>query len=106
MTTIQSTLGLLQKYLTWRYSTFVWGDYEAAGLESFLNAACQDNRLLRGIPSEQIWVGVHLVRLMTTKWLQHHLTSGSSSWDITVLKLLGVVLLSGVSARLGDLSFN
>lgn len=102
--TIQTTVAQLLQYLTWKYPSFLWGDYEAVGITSFLNGACLSNRLLRGVQSEQIWVGARLARLMCTVWIEYHLTDGSPSWDVTVRKLLSFVLISSTAARPGDLA--
>lgn len=102
--TIRTTLAQLLRYLTWKYPSFQWGDYEATGITLFLNGACLSNRLLRGIQSEQIWVGARLARLMSTAWIESHLTDGSPSWDVTMRKLLSFVLISSTAARPGDLS--
>jgi hypothetical protein len=41
---------------------------------------------------------------MARAWLEKSITDGCSSWDKVLLKLLGLVLMSAVAGRAGDVS--
>lgn len=64
----------------------------------------KDGMLTREPSREHNWVGVHILRNITTAMLNEALTQGTLHRDVTLSRITSLVLVSCVSARAGDLN--
>jgi len=55
---------------------------------------------------EASWVGITLVKKIVTAILEDAVVNGTCSWDVTISKLLSIVLLGTMGARAGDIGLS
>lgn len=93
---------MLKRYLTFTIEDFKLTAYDNIRIEAMFGQLVKDKRVLRGVWRKRQRVGFRLLARMTRARLEDSIVEGCVSWDITLQKLLGVVLTWACGGRPGD----
>jgi hypothetical protein len=66
--------------------------------------AVKAGKLTKGLWQKRVWIGIFVLSRMAKAWLDHHTKYGAVNWDITIARLLGVVLTASIGGRCGDVA--
>jgi hypothetical protein len=66
--------------------------------------AVKAGKLTKGLWQKRVWIGFFVLSRMAKAWLDHYTKYGAVNWDITIARLLGVVLTASISGRCGDVA--
>lgn len=83
---------------------FTLSKHERLRIQSTIHRLFQEGKLTRGLAIKRNFIGVFLVRKLSTGIFKDALTSGTRSWDFTLAKILSIGLTSALAARTGDLT--
>lgn len=87
-----------------KYGLIAYPDVQVTASDKAITQAYFENLLAKdratlGSYFDKNWFTFGVVSRMGATWLQYHLVHGSPSWDLTVVKLLGVVLQSALGCK-------
>ena len=83
---------------------FTLSKHERLRIQSTIHRLFHEGKLTKDPSTERNYIGVFLVRKLSTGIFKDALTSGTRSWDVTLAKILSIVLTSALAARTGDLT--
>lgn len=64
--------------------------------------ATRAKRLINGKWKKRVALGCSLMSRMSRCWLDHHLAHDTGNWDVTLAKLLSIVMVASFGCRAGD----
>ncbi|KAK9372787.1 uncharacterized protein V1513DRAFT_466306 [Lipomyces chichibuensis] len=100
-----SGFSLISDYGTFTYpksSGYELTKHDGIRLQTFIDVAVRDKRLTRGLWNRRVWLNFMIVSRMGRAWLEHHHNHGTWNWDITLARLMSVVLVTSLGCRAGD----
>lgn len=77
---------------------------DGARLQTFLDDAIKAGRLSKGLWQKKVWLNFMTMAQMGRAWLAHHHQHGAWNWDLTLARLMSVVLVTSLGCRAGDAS--
>ena len=100
--TIKGGIAVLDKVLKEIYPDFEITKSKCLQIDSLLNKLVQDKVLTAGRWRPSGRVGFRTLLVLADTWVNTGLADGVRSWDTYISRLLGIVLISSLSARSGD----
>ncbi|KAK9245323.1 hypothetical protein V1506DRAFT_521936 [Lipomyces tetrasporus] len=76
--------------------------FSLRNFHTFIDNAVRAGRLMRGLWNRRVWLNFMTVSRMGRAWLEHHHNHGTVNWDITLARLMSVVLVTSLGCRAGD----
>jgi len=61
-------------------------------------------KLVRGLRVQRQWLGFLMIHKLAATFMQHSLENGCLSFDIVIMRMLGVVLQCACNSRPGDIA--
>jgi hypothetical protein len=101
---IQQGLSNLVKSIVFYHRDFTLSKHERLRIQTTIHKLFHEGKLTKDPAYERNYIGVFLVRKLTTALFKDALTCGTRSWDVTLAKILSIVLTSALAARTGDLT--
>ncbi|KAH7398061.1 hypothetical protein BKA64DRAFT_673464 [Cadophora sp. MPI-SDFR-AT-0126] len=95
-------LNLLIPKLVFEYPDFTLSAHERLRISVCLKSLLQDGKLTNDPQREAQWVGISLVKRMIVAIVEEGIESGTRSWDVTIAKVLSIILLGVLGARCGE----
>lgn len=97
-------VGHLIRSLVFYYSAFTLSRHETERIATTIDYLWQQGRLTKEPTLQKSWVGAFLVRRLVMSLLHHSLSNGTISWDVTLAKVMAIVVVAALSARAGDVT--
>ena len=97
-------LNALYKLIDFHHDNFQLTKREHARIEANIQRLCQQGYLTKNASREKQWVGVFMICRLTLMLMQDGLVNGTPSWDVTLSKVLAIVLMVALSSRAGDVT--
>lgn len=82
---------------------FILGKGEIKRLVTAVSRHVEEGTLFKGTRRDKKWLTFVLFGEMGSSWLQHAPVKGTSSWDITIVTLLAVMMMSALDCRWTDI---
>jgi hypothetical protein len=104
---ITKAIEVLSAYGTFTYppnTGYKLTSHDASHLQTWLDDAKKAGRLTHGRWEKRVWLNFMTVSRMGKAWLEHHLKNGTWSWDVTIARLLSIVLITSIGMRNGDVT--
>ncbi|PSK60243.1 hypothetical protein B9Z65_1141 [Elsinoe australis] len=103
---VRTVLGWICQVMRW--ATFQYPDLklQSSKVKAFISGLIRDKKVISGIWRESIFLGFATVRRMSWDWLNDAVVNGTRSMDVTVFRLLSVILCSSMGARSGDIALS
>lgn len=102
--TMKNYLRLLITKLIFQYPKFSLSPNERSRIANTFKEMLDRSLLTKDPAREAQWVGITLVKKMVIAVIEDATNGGTRSWDVTVSKILTLVLLGTLGARGGDLA--
>ncbi|KAG4428859.1 hypothetical protein IFR05_015662 [Cadophora sp. M221] len=99
-------LNLLIPKLVFEYPEINLSPHECLRISICLKSLLQDGKLTNDPQREAQWVGISLVKRMIVAVAEEAIESRTRSWDVTITKILSIILLGALGARCGDLTLS
>jgi hypothetical protein len=99
--------GIIDSYGTFQYSKksgYELTAQDRSHMQTWLDGAVKAGRLTKGRCQEHVWLGFTIVSRMGNAWFDHHHRHGTWSWDVTIAKLMSIVLIASLGSRAGDVA--
>ena len=64
----------------------------------------QEARITKDPKFEKNWLGAFLVRRLVTWLVEDGLKNGTINWDVTMAKVMSIVLVASLASRAGDIT--
>lgn len=77
---------------------------DAKHISVHLDQLVKRQLLVKGRWHKKKWLGFLVLEKLACIWIEKGLSAGCLSWDRVILKLLGIILQSSLSARCGDVA--
>ncbi|KAG8533760.1 uncharacterized protein KY384_001501 [Bacidia gigantensis] len=94
----------LKRAFLFYFPTFQLSNHEECRIAENLLRLVQEGFLTRKVKRESHWVGSRMIRTMINSLLQDAFDYGTMNWDITLYRVMSLVVYSATAARAGDLS--
>ncbi|KAK4560928.1 hypothetical protein LTR86_004883 [Recurvomyces mirabilis] len=78
--------------------------HESKRISVNLDQLASRGKLIRGRWRKKQWIGFKTIHKLSSTWIQRAIDEGTRSWDIVMLRLLGVLLQASCSSRSGDIA--
>ena len=106
LATIKHLWKRLISYLTFHHQDLRknYNAYWVTRISTNLDQLAAQKLLIRGRWRKAQWLGFRTLHTMARAWVESALRDGCPSWDLVLLRLLGVVLLASCTARAGDVA--
>lgn len=89
--------------LTFHFAEFKVSKHDSLRMKTMFQQLLNDGRITRE-PSRKVqWVGIVLVRRLVTAILHDAIEHGTPNWDKVIQRVLGLLLISALSCRSGDI---
>ncbi|KAK9246717.1 hypothetical protein V1506DRAFT_505362 [Lipomyces tetrasporus] len=98
---------IISSYGTFTYpksSGYELTKYDGSRLQTWLDDSVKAGRLTKGVWKQRVWLNFMTVSRMGRAWLDHHHKYGTWNWDITIARLLSIVLITSLGCRVGDVA--
>jgi hypothetical protein len=102
--TMKNYLKLLLSKLIFQYPKFTLSSNERSRIASTFKGMLDRGLLTKKPVREAQWVGITLVKKMIIAVIEDAIIRGTRSWDVTISKIVTLVLLGTLGARGGDLA--
>jgi hypothetical protein len=79
-------------------------EYDEKRISTWLDQQVTLGKLIRGRWVERQWLGLVMILKLVRAMVEHSLAQGCLSWDIIIVKILGVVLACACNSRSGDVA--
>lgn len=90
--------------LTFHYSNFRLSKHDSLRIKEVFQQLLDEGRIIKA-PSRTVqWIGAILVRRLITTILQEAFEQGTANQDITIQKVLSILLILALSCRVGDIT--
>lgn len=86
------------------HGDFTLSKHESLRIQTTLHELFHQRKLTKDPAIERHHIGVFLVRKLSIGIFKDALASGTRCWDVTLAKILSIVLTSALAARTGDLT--
>lgn len=86
------------------HGEFTLSKHERLRIQATIHRLFHEKKLTKDPAIERHHIGVFLVRKLSTGLFKDALTTGTRSWDVTLAKVLSIILTSALAARTGDLT--
>jgi hypothetical protein len=106
LSVIRAIWARLIKLLKFRHQNILkhYTSHHVTRIEVHLQHLVEQGKLIRGTWFKKQWVSFMALLKITEAWFTYALVNGTHSWDLTLLKVTGVVLQSALSSRSGDMT--
>lgn len=103
-TWIGQGVGHLCTALVFYYKSFTLSKHEAERISTTIDALWHEGKLTKEASWERNWIGAFLVRRLTGGLIRDALEEGTLNWDVTLAKVLSVLLVASFGSRTGDVT--
>lgn len=103
-TWLQKALSPMTKKLVHHYKYFHLSRNEISRIASNLKRLARIGKLTREPQFQKNWVGTAIIRRLAKYSLEHALQEGTINWDVTLAKVLSMVLVSALACRVEDIN--
>jgi hypothetical protein len=100
---MEKTSELLCEMLVFHFKGFEVTKHLKLHVASTIEGMWQMGKLTRAPARARNWVGVFWVRKLANALLVDALVDGTSSWDVTIHRILSIVLQAALPCRSGDI---
>jgi hypothetical protein len=104
LSTMKVGLSAVIKTSQFHHSSFRLGSHEAARIDSLLESLVLQNVLTREMKRERAWLGANIMTKIVHHYIQDCLDNGCLDWDISLVKLQNMVLVTALACRVGDVT--
>ncbi|KIW15846.1 hypothetical protein PV08_05896 [Exophiala spinifera] len=93
-------------YLRFQYKDISthYGTHEVSRINAYLSQQVSAGNLTKGQWVSKQWAGFNLVQRMTRDYFRSAFQNGVHNWDVTIQRVLGIMLQVACSARPGDVA--
>ena len=102
--TMVVALKTILDYSTFTYSDFKYTPRDGARIRTLFDDCVRDGRLTQGMWKKRLWMSFMILARLVSKFLGYHIRSGTSNWDVTIAKVMSIVLVASIGSRAGDVS--
>ncbi|KAK9484869.1 hypothetical protein V1527DRAFT_490413 [Lipomyces starkeyi] len=99
---VRSGFRIISSYGTFTYpksSGYELTKYERSRHQTWPDDSVKAGRLTKGVWKKRVWLNVMVVSRMGKAWLDHHHKHGTWNWNITIAKLLSIVLIPALDVE-------
>lgn len=89
--------------LIFDYPFFKLSPHDSLRIKTLVDGFVKEGKLTKEPSRELHWVGVSLVKRMVDALFDDAVENGTRSWDVTILRVLSLVLTSALQCRSGDI---
>lgn len=101
---LQQGLGHLVNALVFYFKDFMLSKHERSRIQTTVHQLFQEGKLTKDPAIDHHYIGVFLVRKLSTGLFRNALTNGTINWDVTLAKAFSIVLTSALASRTGDIT--
>ena len=104
---VRNGLHILLDYGLFQYSKasgFKLTAQDGKRLQTFIDDAVKGGQLTTGVWKKRVWLTFVLVSRLGRAWLEHHHKHRTVNWDLTLSRLMSLVLIASLGCRAGDVA--
>ena len=101
---LQQGLGHLVKACVFYFPTFSLSRHPTERIATTIVHLFQEGRITKDPKFERHWLGAFLVRRLVTCLVEDGLKNGAINWDVTMAKVMSIVLVASLASRVGDIT--
>jgi hypothetical protein len=90
--------------LIFKHESFRLSPHQSLRISTAIDKLLKDGAITAEPSRIKQWVTAALVLRLANFWLINALTQGTKSWDITISRLLSMVLMAGCASRAGEIA--
>jgi len=101
---IKHGVAALIRGLIFKHESFKLSQHESLRISTAIDKLLKDGELTAEPARIKQWVTAVLVLRLANFYLMNALTDGTKSWDITISRLLSIVLMAACASRAGEIA--
>jgi hypothetical protein len=101
---IKHGVAALIQGLTFKHESFKLSPHQSLRISTVIDKLLKNGEITAEPARIKQWVTAGLVLRLANFWLMNALTEGTMSWDITISRLLSLVLMAACACRAGEIA--